>query len=105
MLNRIKYTVIFLLVFALCASFMIATGANAQTCGYGNYRPLYGYSSYPATSMNAPMESPAEAATPAPADTPACTPSEKPGYAKVYGTAAYSNGTDLATGRVRPATC
>lgn len=88
MLKRIKYTIIFLLVVTLCASFMIVTVATAQTCGYGNYWPSYGY-----FASNTPIESPAEAATPAQADTPACTPAEKPGYAKVYGTAAYSNGT------------
>ena len=117
MLNHIKYTIIVLLVIALCASSMIASVTNAQTCGYGYYGPSYGYSSYPATPMIAPVgsspmattpvlgespieatmpelrESPAEATTPAQQETPVCTPSQTPGYATVSGTVAYNNGT------------
>lgn len=111
MLDRIKYTIICLFVVALCASWMMATGTNAQTCGFGYYEPSYGYSSYPATQTIAPIgsspvattpvseESPTEATTPetgqlpTEATTPACTPSQASGYATVSGTVAYINGT------------
>jgi len=98
MLNRIKYTMIFLLVTSLCASSMI-TVASAQACGYGVYGPSYGYYTYPAAPMRAPIESPAATA---PAESPivpatetrsASVPSQSSGYATVSGTVTYINGT------------
>ena len=96
MLNRIKYSIVCLLVVALCASWMIAVETNAQTCGYGDYGPSYGYSSYPEAPMNAPMESSTTAETSAPAETQASTPSQTSGYGNISGTVAYSNGTTVA---------
>ena len=103
MLDRIKYTIIFLLVVALCASSMIAiemiAQTNAQTCGYGVYGPSYGYYTYPAAPMRVPVESPAAAVpaespiTPATETRSTSVPSQSSGYATVSGTVSYINGT------------
>jgi hypothetical protein len=105
MSNWIKYTMVVLLVIALCAPALIATETNAQTCGYGTYGPSYGDYSYTATPMKAPAESLPATTTTAPVEslptttTPASenmsvsVPSQAAGYSTVSGKVAYNNGT------------
>jgi hypothetical protein len=83
MSNGIKYTIVVLLVIALCAPSMIATETNAQTCGCGAYGPSYGYYSQPGAPMIAPVGTSETATAQLPADTSTSTqtPVETPAEA------------------------